>query len=443
MAEAGDIPHVGQEHNKTSPETQRIADSAEVLKKSRTWLKRKIAPTCLTLALTLSSCTMAEGIGDRIMDKLGSDEETRTEQLEPEIRQDNCTYIVMPNDSLYKIAEERLGDPSLFPELAEHNAIENPSRIEVGQVLDICINGESIVDRDIANQTSDQDQQAPIERQAPPEQSQQQPPQQAPQQQNEGGEVQFASREVPQPQGELSPEARKRIHDATTKAYITGVNAKTGEIESYSCTAVNVSPAGKVTFATHCIDPFMSANGTITARIQVGHPDWKLYDVATVRYVGRHEGDIAVAQLRDYEGDMGYVEAGNPNSLQPGETVFTMNYQGGSEAIRERRLVYLGRMQVLFSDMNGDGKDDLVDSMVLADNESGVSENDRISQGASGSLVFDSNGRYISGVSGIFIDGDGDYDITRYTDALGYTTNGSINRLINSTPADLIGSLTY
>lgn len=48
-------------------------------------------------------------------------------------------YIVLPGDSLSKIARDKLGDVTLWEDLAKHNKIVNASQIFPGQVINLDI----------------------------------------------------------------------------------------------------------------------------------------------------------------------------------------------------------------------------------------------------------------------------------------------------------------
>lgn len=48
-------------------------------------------------------------------------------------------YIVQSGDSLSKIARDRLGDITLWEDLAKHNNIQNPNLIYPGQVINLDI----------------------------------------------------------------------------------------------------------------------------------------------------------------------------------------------------------------------------------------------------------------------------------------------------------------
>lgn len=52
----------------------------------------------------------------------------------PDTKKDN-TYVVKAGDTLYRIAQQKLGDGNKHKELAKLNGIKNPNLIRVGQVL--------------------------------------------------------------------------------------------------------------------------------------------------------------------------------------------------------------------------------------------------------------------------------------------------------------------
>ena len=332
-----------------------------------------------------------------------------------------CTYIVQRGDTLSHIAAEELGDMSLYPAIAERNELADPSQIEVGQVLDICINGVPI--------GSSTGQEADVMRKL--EQYQNESPTETPTE--TPAEVVKQKESVPKPQGEISEEVRKQLNDATTRVLIKGIDPGTGQEVRSSCTGVNVDSAGKITFSTHCVKKFMDENGVVHAEIKVGHPDWRWYDVENYRYTV--ENDVLVASLAGFEGDMGFVESGDHRNLRQGDTVFSFNYQTGRDTILIRRLVYVGEIQK--TTQNGT----LVSRLVFADNEPGIGEEDRMQGGSSGSLIFGADGRYLASHRGTYTKGVHDEAIALELERLGYSVDDSIVKLCYAVSEDVINGL--